>query len=335
MNKIDDIYVDRLYPYLAMFRIPYFSSGNEKAFANVFLVIDDELMLIDAGPYSEDKSSKLTYALKQSGFDIKDISRIVYTHSHPDHMGGGLGLDGYKGIRHCIYREAKNKVEKYGEYVSSVKSIAKNIFSELLFLYPEAKDTYFDVVDHFWNPTYGEIGIDEQLDEGDSISTGKLKFKVIFTPGHSPWDITLLEETKSLLFSGDFLLSKSSTMTGGLNGFGSDLISYESSLKKINKYLDQIKCIYPAHGPAITSFSNLTDSLLAIVKGREDKIFNAISTNNCSLMDLMKVVYPSIDSVIVLARCLGIVLTHLEKLENESKIHRIKDSDEVRFCLGR
>nr|CBX28146.1 hypothetical protein N47_G34700 [uncultured Desulfobacterium sp.] len=322
-----------MYPYLAMFRIPYFSSGNEKAFANVFLIIDEQLMLIDAGPYSEDKSSKLTYALKQSGFDIKDISRIVYTHSHTDHMGGGIGLDEYKGIRHCIYREAKNKVEKYGEYVSSVKLIAKNIFSELLFLYPEAKDTYFDVIDYFWNRPYGEIGIDEQLDDGDLISTGKLKFKVIFTPGHSPWDISLWEETKSLLFSGDFLLSKSSTMTGGLNGFGSDLISYESSLKKISKYLNRINCIYPAHGPSITSFSNLTDSLLAIVKGREDKIFKAISSKSCSLMDLMKVVYPSIDSGIVLARCLGIVLTHLEKLENESKIHRFKDGDEVRFAL--
>ncbi len=333
MNEFNDIYVDRLYPYLAMFRIPYFSSGTEKAFANVFLIIDDELMLIDAGPYSPDKSKKLSYALKISGFDIKDISRIVYTHSHPDHMGGGIGLDGYNGIRHCIYWEAKKWVEQYGEYVSSVKSIAKNIFHEQLVLYPEVMDIYFDVVDHFWNPSFGEIQINEELNEGDWISTGKFKFKVISTPGHSPWDISLWEEKNSLLFSGDFLLSKSSTLTGGLNGFGSDLISYESSLKKINNHLNLIKCIYPAHGPAITSFSNLTDSLLAIVKDRENKIVKAISFKNCGLMDLMKVVYPSIDSVIVLARCLGIVLTHLEKLEGESKIYRYKDGDEVRFAI--
>ncbi|MDO8785002.1 MAG: MBL fold metallo-hydrolase [Syntrophales bacterium] len=232
MNEIDDIYVDRLYPYLAMLRIPYFSSSQEKAFANVFLIIDKELMLIDAGPYSKGKSEKLCFALKKLGFDIKDISRIIYTHSHPDHMGGGIGLNEYKGIRHCIYWEAKKWVEQYGEYISSVKSIAKNIFHEHLVLYPEVMNIYLGVVDYFWNPSFGEIEIKDVLHEGDLISTGKFKFKVIFTPGHSPWDISLWEEENSLLFSGDFLLNKSSTFTGSFDGFGSDLISYESSIKK-------------------------------------------------------------------------------------------------------
>jgi len=333
MNEIDDISVDRLDPHLAMLRIPYFSSGEEKAYANVFLIIDEELMLIDAGPYSKGKSKKLCFALKKLGFDVKDISRIIYTHSHPDHMGGGIGLDAYEGIRHCIYWEAKKWVEQYGEYVSSVKSIAKNIFLEHLFLYPEVMNKYFDVIEYFWHLSFGEIEINDVLHEGDLISTGKFQFQVISTPGHSPWDISLWEEENSLLFSGDFLLSKSSTLTGGLNGFGSDLTSYESSINKIAGYLDKAKRIFPAHGPSITSFSNLTDSLLSIVYERENKIFKAISLKNSTMMDLMKVVYPSVESAIVLARCLGVVLTHLEKLENEGKIYRYKDGGEVRFAL--
>src|SRR3972149_2619719 len=165
---IDDVFVDRLYPYLAMFRIPYFSSGQEKAFANVFLIIDKELMLIDAGPYTKGKSEKLCFALEKSGFDIKDISRIIYTHSHPDHMGGGVGLNEYKGIRHCIYWEAKKWVEQYGEYVSSVKPIAQTIFH-----------VYFDVMDYFWNLSFGEIQIRDLLHDGERMSQGNLKFRVI------------------------------------------------------------------------------------------------------------------------------------------------------------
>jgi len=290
-------------------------------------------MLVDAGPYSKGKSEKLCFALKKLGFDVKDISRIIYTHSHPDHMGGGIGLDAYKGIRHCIYWEAKKWVEQYGEYVSSVKSIAKNTFLEHLFLYPEVMNKYFDVIEYFWHLSFGEIEINDILHEGDLISTGKFQFQVISTPGHSPWDISLWEEENSLLFSGDFLLSKSSTLTGGLNGFGSDLTSYESSINKIAGYLNKAKRIFPAHGPPITSFSNLTDSLLSIVYERENKIFKAISLKNSTMMDLMKVVYPSVESAIVLARCLGVVLTHLEKLENEGKIYRYKDGGEVRFAL--
>ena len=236
MNEFDDIHVNRLLPYLAMIRIPYFSAGHEKSFANIFLIIDEELMLIDAGPYSNGKSEKLCFALKKLGFDIKDISRIIYTHSHPDHMGGGIGIGEYKRIRHCIYWEAKEWVEQYGAYVSSVKSIAKSIFHEQLVLYPEVMKMYSDVIDHFWNLSCGEIEIKDVLHDGDLISTGKFRFKVISTPGHSPWDVTLWEEEKALLFSGDFLLSKSSTFTGSFDGFGSDLISYESSIKKIYPY---------------------------------------------------------------------------------------------------
>ena len=333
MNEINDIYVERLSPHLAMFRIPYFSSGQEKAYANVFLVIDEELMLIDAGPYSKVKSERLRLSVRKLGFDMEDISRIIYTHSHPDHMGGGIGLEEYRGIRHGIYWEAKKWVEQYGIYVSSVKALAKSIFHEQLVLYPEVLDIYFDVVDHFWDPSFGEIEISELLREGDVISTGRFKFQVIATAGHSPWDISLWEEENALLFSGDFLLSKSSTLTGGLNAFGSDLISYESSLKKIDSYLDKTKCIFPAHGPSITSFANLTGSLLSIVKERESRILRTISLKASTMMDLMKVLYPSCKSVIVLVRCLGIVLTHLEKLEKEAKIYRYRDGDEVRFTL--
>lgn len=333
MNEISDVSVEKLSPSLALFRIPYFTSGQEKAFANVFLVIDEELLLIDAGPYSNDKSEKLRYALHKSGFDIQDISRVIYTHAHPDHVGGGVGLDEQSRARHGIYWEAKPWVEQYGEYVSSVKSIAKRIFHEQLHLYPQVMNVYFDVVDHFWNPSFGEREITDVLHEGDLIPTGKFTFKVISTPGHSPWDISLWEEEHALLFSGDFLMSKSSTMTGGLQGFGSDLALYEASLRKINDYLNKTKCIYPAHGPSITSFSNLTGSLVSIVKEREKKILAAISQKSCTMMDLMNIVYPALESVIVLARCLGIVLTHLEKLEKEGKIYRFQERNEVRFAL--
>src|SRR3989304_8711316 len=167
-------------------------------------------------------------------------------------MGGGIGLNEYKGIRHCIYWEAKKWVEQYGEYVSSVKSIAKNIFHEHLVLYPEVMNMYFDVMDYFWNLSFGEIEINDVLHDGDQISTGKFKFKVISTPGHSPWDISLWEEENALLFSGDFLLSKSSTFTGSLDGFGSDLISYAVFCLKKKKKTKQTQSTLASSQPYIT-----------------------------------------------------------------------------------
>ena len=334
LKFMEKLYCKRISSYLAIIRIPYLSFVGEAAFTNIFLIIDKELVLIDAGPSSKNCPEMLSFALKQLGFRLEDISRIIYTHAHPDHMGGGVELG--KEMRSCqsMHYEGLEKVKQYGRHVRFMKSLSKSVFSEHLSLNPAEKDTYFRVMDYFWQPTFGVIKMDEGLQEGDVISTGKLKLEVVFTPGHSPWDISLWEEKRSILFSGDFLLKKSTTLSGGMNGFGSDLQSYEASLKKIKRYLRKAKCVFPSHGPFITSCSNLADKPLEIAKWRENRILQMLSIKKQSLMDMMTILYPSNKADITLARRLGIVLTHLEKLERDSEIIRFQATDQVTYGLS-
>lgn len=320
---------------LAVIKIPYFSFGGEVAFTNIFLIIDKELVLIDAGPWREDYVEMLSFALNQLGFKLEDMSRIIYTHAHPDHMGGGLELHKQTEISHSVYWEAREQVEQYSEYAKLVKSISRDTFSQHLSLHPAVKDTYFKLIDYFWMPTLGAIEIDNELYEGDLITTGKLKMRVVATPGHSPWDISLWEEEKAILFTGDFLLEKNTTLTGGINGFGSDLRSYDSSLRKIKGYLKKARFVFPAHGPSIKSCFDLADFPLRTIRNREERILRYLSSKKSSLMDLMMMLYSSKDkSALTLVRQLGIVLTHLEKLERESKVVRLQAKDEVIYELS-
>lgn len=327
------MYSERIFPYLTLIRIPYFSlEGRENAFVNIYLIIDKELVLIDTGPWRKNPADILSSSLAQLGFSIKDISKIIYTHAHPDHMGGGVQFEKEGDFSHSIYCKAQKYVEQYGQYVSLLKSTCKETFFEHLYLYPEKKESYSAVIDTFWHPTFGEIKIDHGLHDGEIIDTGKLKFEVIFTPGHSPWDISLWEEKRAILFSGDFLMEKSTTLTGGLKGFGSDLNSYESSLRKIEKYLVKARYIFPSHGSPIEHGSELAKDILGIVKRREGKILRELSTKKCSLVDLAAL-FPLNYNPVVFVRQLGVILTHIEKLEKEDKILRLRDSREILFAI--
>lgn len=93
--------------------------------------------------------------------------------------------------------------------------------------------------------------------DGDQFSIGSLRFKALFTPGHTPEHLSwlLFDETKSkespqILFSGDFLFPGS---LGRPDLLGDEAIAdltrqlYESSFVKLQDLPGNL-LIYPAHG---------------------------------------------------------------------------------------
>ena len=85
------------------------------------------------------------------------------------------------------------------------------------------------------------------LKEGDTITVGKLKFKVLHTPGHTIGGISLLGD--GVVFTGDTLFNFS---VGRADFPGSD---YNQELNSIHDKLmplpDDTK-VYPGHGPTTT-----------------------------------------------------------------------------------
>ena len=85
------------------------------------------------------------------------------------------------------------------------------------------------------------------LKEGDTITVGKLKFKVLHTPGHTIGGISLSGD--GVVFTGDTLFNFS---VGRADFPGSD---YHQELNSIRSKLmplpDDTK-VYPGHGPATT-----------------------------------------------------------------------------------
>jgi len=86
------------------------------------------------------------------------------------------------------------------------------------------------------------------IGEGDILGVGKESVRVLSTPGHSPGSVCFLDETGTLMFSGDTLFC------GGMGRTdlpGGDVRLMRESLNRL-RALDPSIRVIPGHGPETT-----------------------------------------------------------------------------------
>jgi hydroxyacylglutathione hydrolase len=154
-------------------------SGQEIArFVYAFLIYGQKIYLIDSGVASSEKII-LDY-LKTTGRSPQEISRLILTHAHPDHIGAARAI---KSI--CVCTVAAHAAEK--AWIEDVDLQAKE-----------------RPVPGFRSLVGGSVKVDQTLQEGDILHLeGDLTLQVLHTPGHSPGSISLWLAEDGALFSAD------------------------------------------------------------------------------------------------------------------------------------
>ena len=142
---------------------------------------------------------------------------IVNTHIHPDHVGGNRML-----------------TEKYDIEAAAGKDG---------FDYVEGLKEYFE---EFSGMSLEELGIKRLMKDGDVIKVGKLKLKVLETPGHSKGGICLYAD--GVLFSGDTLFAGTYGRTDLIGGSENEM---QRSIARLMELPDDT-VVYPGHGRATT-----------------------------------------------------------------------------------
>ena len=178
---------------------------------NCYIVFDEdtkETMVIDPGGEPE----KIIEMLNVLGGKLK---YIYLTHCHGDHIAGVEKLKQECGGKILIHRSDAEGLEN--EDISLTAYIGlSNI----------------------------ELETDSRVDDEDLIHVGKIKFKVMHTPGHTQGGTCLYCEEEKLIFSGDTIFKGTWGRTDLPTG---SLINIMNSITKKILLLPDETIIYPGH----------------------------------------------------------------------------------------
>ncbi|MBI4813734.1 MAG: MBL fold metallo-hydrolase [Methanobacterium sp.] len=153
-------------------------SGILERFVYSYLIFGDEICLIDSGVSSSEKV--IFDYLEKIGHAPEDISLMILTHSHPDHIGSAESIQRISGCEIAAHEGEKSWIEDV--------------------------DLQFKErpVPNFHSLVEGSVQVDHVLEDMDVVELGRdINLKVIHTPGHSKGSISIHIPSERVLITGD------------------------------------------------------------------------------------------------------------------------------------
>jgi glyoxylase-like metal-dependent hydrolase (beta-lactamase superfamily II) len=181
--------------------------------SNVYLLEDEDPVLVDAGSgtYAEATLEEVSKIVP-----LERIGRVVFTHSHYDHIGGARAFQEATGAK-LLLHEAEAAPLMAGDSTLTLS----DLFGK------------------------GLKGLDvEPLRTGQRLRLGETELQVLHTPGHSPGSIALYDREGGSAVVGDTVFCD-----GGVGRWdfpGGDLAELRSSVKMLREL--GLRNMYPGHG---------------------------------------------------------------------------------------
>ena len=171
----------------------------------------------------------------------------------------------------------------------------------------------------------------ESIRDGQAVSAGRVILTAHHTPGHSPDSVSLFVVDGGLLFTGDSVLGRGTSVIDPPHG---DLAPYLRSLARMRDL--RPRTIYPGHGPVVFNAVSKLDEYLAHRQEREEQVLAALGADGAAPRRPHELVpeiygdYPQ-DVYALAARS---VLAHLLKLEAEGRVERSGKASDPRFAAA-
>jgi len=169
---------DHIHALKIPFKIRDTSGITISRFVYIYIICGEEISLVDGGVASSERI--IVDHLRDTGRRPEEISRLILTHGHPDHIGAAKAIKEISGCSVASHSADKGWIEDTDQQERERP------------------------VPGFKGLVAGSVRIDEILQDGDVINLGSgLKIEVLHTPGHSPGSISLWMPREGVLFSAD------------------------------------------------------------------------------------------------------------------------------------
>jgi glyoxylase-like metal-dependent hydrolase (beta-lactamase superfamily II) len=286
---------------------------------NVYLIADDPITLIDTGPKTKEAIEALRNGLREAGFRVSDLRRIVLTHAHEDHCGLARSLrheakdaevlvhEWETGHRHSRleYDEHRALLVRAGVPDDEIISLKR--------MYDRMRRYAESLLDHEYAPLWD----DAQLE----FESGSLR--IVHTPGHTPGSCSFIREADRTVIAGDCVLKRitpnpvlSPDPLDPAKRFPS-LAEYLVSLSRIRTFSPTL--VYGGHGDPIHDFEELFNRYIRATQDRQSHVIKLVSSAGSTAWDIALKMFPGADDV---HRFLAVseAVAHLDFAQSEGKL---------------
>lgn len=281
---------------------------------NAYFLSGDPPTLIDAGPKTEETRIALEAGLGAVGVRLDEIRRIILTHGHTDHFGNAASIQQQSGAEIFGHEADRSKFSGERWIVDHLSKffIEAGLPQSFLQSFVDTLRGYRELFDPIPKIT--------ALQDGDEISAGNGRLRVLHCPGHSQGHVCLYHEDGALV-AGDLLLETiSPNPVVEFTGEGKRIPTLPQYLQSLRRVL-LLNCevAYPGHGAPIANPSARIRELIAHHDQRKEQIRALLGTTAKTLHELTQEFYQELDHINMML-ALSEIIGHLDLLIEEKHV---------------
>jgi glyoxylase-like metal-dependent hydrolase (beta-lactamase superfamily II) len=286
---------------------------------NVYLIAEDPITIIDTGPKTKEAVTALREGLRNLGFRVSDIRRIVLTHAHEDHCGLARSIrdeaknaevlvhEWETGHRHSRleYEEHRVLLVRAGVPDADIRSLRR--------MYEGVRQYADSFEDHEHGPLWDNAEIE--------FESGSLR--IVHTPGHTPGSCSFVREADRTIIAGDCVLKRitpnpvlSPDPLDPKKRFPS-LAEYLVSLARLRTFAPTM--VYGGHGEPVQDYDELFNRYIRAIQDRQANVIRLVGKDGATAWDVAQKMFPGTDDV---HRFLAVseAVAHLDLAYTEGKL---------------
>ncbi|WP_066254502.1 MBL fold metallo-hydrolase [Neobacillus drentensis] len=264
------------------------ASNKLKSF-NFFLVKqENSLTLIDAGLNTDSCWNSLQKTLKDHDYALTDITGILLTHHHTDHIGLVNRIVSTHSIPVYAHPYAKLVLNRDKEYMKMRVEFFRKLYQEM-----GCGEIGEKQVADLHNPII--LGENKKIDSEIQVIANNqlLGFDILDIPGHAPDQVAFYHKECKWLFAGDLLIGNIPSIAfiepdydGTRN---KSVVQQKKSLEKC--LLLDVDHVFPGHGMIIENPHDLLKERIIEIDEKANKYINIIKTGISTASGIAQIRY--------------------------------------------